>query len=334
MKSGWWRCGAGWRVAWFIVATACACAACGNGGAGSPWSSNDATTGQDATPGHKVDTGVPRTDSGGVILHGGDTGVGTLEIQPHNPTLNATGPGATIKFKAILGGTTMTAAWSVDAAGLGTIDSSGLFTASGAVGGQVGIIATASGQTATTTLTVDLKLTENSGKVSKSNQGLLGAGAKPDGGADASFAWLYPYDRTVFPRDVPTPTMQFGGTGFDAAMVHVTFPGLDYTGFYGPATPGRIQFTSTAWTAITGSANGSDAVKVQVTKLSGSVVSGPITETWTIAQGSSQDRSSTTRTTRRSPTTRAPSSSCGPARPRRPSSSRRTRTGSATCATR
>ena len=85
-----------------------------------------------------------------------------------------------------------------------------------------------------------------------------------------------------------------GSPGFDAALVQVTFPGLSYQGFYGPAAldggaPGapltQIPLTATAWNAITLSATGTDAVKVQVTKLSGGQVTGPITETWTIAQG-------------------------------------------------
>jgi hypothetical protein len=47
-----------------------------------------------------------------------------------------------------------------------------------------------------------------------------------------------------------------------------------------------MQLSAAAWTAITGSAGGSDSVQVQVTKSFGGVVSGPITESWTIAQGS------------------------------------------------
>ena len=62
----------------------------------------------------------------------------------------------------------------------------------------------------------------------------LGAG----GTADASFAWLYPYDKTVFPRGLLPPTLQFGGTASDAAYVHVTFPGFELQGYYGAVEPG------------------------------------------------------------------------------------------------
>ena len=239
-----------------------------------------------SNPGYGQDAGVPSGDGGGILLGGGDAGLAQLAIQPPNPTLTVKAPGATLQFKAVIGGTATVAQWSIDAAGVGTIDPNGLFTASGVVGGMVTVTAAASGQTASTNLAIQLQLTENPGNVNGPTQGLLGLGGTADGGADPAFAWLYPYDATIFPRDVPAPTMQFGGIGFDAAMVKVSFPGLDYTGFYGASAPGRVQFTPAAWTAISRSAGGSSAVKVQVTKLSGGVVSGPITETWTIAQGS------------------------------------------------
>jgi len=232
-----------------------------------------------------------------LIGNGDDGGQQTLVIQPANPTLTVTAPGATLQFQALdLGQPVANVTWTLGAAGLGTINGAGLFTASGFVGGPVQVTAASGGLTASTTLTVQLNLVENPGNVNAGNQGQLQAG----GTADPGFAWLYPYDKTVFPQDLPSPTLQLaagadaGSPGFDAALVQVTFPGLSYQGFYGPAAldggaPGapmtQIPLTATAWNAITLSATGTDAVKVQVTKLSGGQVTGPITETWTIAQG-------------------------------------------------
>ncbi len=128
-------------------------------------------------------------------------------------------------------------------------------------------------------------ISENPGGVSSGNQGSLGAG----GTADSAFAWLYPYDKTVFPRGLLPLILQFGGTAFDSAYVHVSFPGMDYKGYFGaPASPllaNQIQFSAAVWTAITNAAQATSAVQVDVTKMTGTAVTGPITETWTIAQG-------------------------------------------------
>ncbi len=125
-------------------------------------------------------------------------------------------------------------------------------------------------------------IVENPGNVDMGTQGMLKGG----GSADASFAWLYPYDKTVFPRGLTPPTAQFGGTTPTAFYVHVTFPGMDYTGFYAANSVKGFAFSPAVWTAITDAAGATSAVQVDVTKIAGGQVSGPITETWTIAQGS------------------------------------------------
>ena len=125
-------------------------------------------------------------------------------------------------------------------------------------------------------------INENPGHVDTGTQGTLKGG----GTFDTGFKWLYPYDKTVFPRGLLPPTMQLGGAPPDAAYVRVTFPGMDYTGFFGASSPGRIAFSPAVWTAITLAASATADVKVDVTKIAAGKVTGPITETWTIAQGS------------------------------------------------
>jgi hypothetical protein len=123
-------------------------------------------------------------------------------------------------------------------------------------------------------------LTDNPGSLSTTVQGQLKAG----GNGDSRFAWLYPYDQTIFPHGLLPPTLQFDGTAPDALYVHVSFSEFDYQGYYGKSSPGRLTMSQLVWTALTLSANA--PVKVEVTKLSGGSVSGPITETWGIAHGS------------------------------------------------
>lgn len=125
-------------------------------------------------------------------------------------------------------------------------------------------------------------ITQNPGNVDDGTKTALTGG----GTGDAAFTWLYPYDKTVFPRGLLPPTLQFGGGAPDAVYVRVSFPGMEYQGFFGGSNPGRVTLPAPAWTAITSTATGLDEVKVDVTKISGGVVTGPITETWTIAQGS------------------------------------------------
>ncbi len=126
------------------------------------------------------------------------------------------------------------------------------------------------------------ELVDNPAGISSTvQQQLQGTGA-----ADSAFVWLYPYDATVFPRGLISPTLQFGGIAPDAMLVHVTFSTMDYKGYFGPSSPTKAQIPATSWTAITETALASDVVKVNVTKLSGGQVTGPVTERWTIAQGS------------------------------------------------
>ena len=262
-----------------------ACLAYASTGCGTKKSSGgDAGTGRETGP-----VSDATTDSSVSMLGGDAVASLTLSIQPMDMTLTVNAPGVTQQFQAVVGGEQIPASWTLDSAGVGTIDGNGLFTASGTQGGAVEVTAMAQGQMAQTALNIVLQLTENPGMVAASTQTQLQAG----GMADPGFTWLYPYNQTVFPRDLPAPTLQFaasaeaGAPGFDAAMVQVTFGSLSYTGFYGPSTiPSQIPLSATAWQAITQSAAGTDAVKVQVTKIAGGQVTGPITETWTIATGS------------------------------------------------
>ena len=244
---------------------------CGSG-SGSPLAPEDAGSG-----------GTDAHGSSDSTLFGGDSGQ-KLVVDPANPTLNATGPGSSQQFTAHFAGDTtpLTATWTLDVAGIGTIDGNGLFTASGLLGGATSVTARVGNATGSTTLTVVLHISDNPGNVGAPTQQQLTGG----GTADPAFKWLYPYDGTVFPRGLAPPVLQFAGTAPDATLVHVSFGSLDYQGFYGPSAPGSVTLSPQLWQTITESASSTDAVKVQITKISAGQVTGPATETWTIAQGS------------------------------------------------
>ncbi|HEY8087710.1 MAG TPA: hypothetical protein VIF09_07695, partial [Polyangiaceae bacterium] len=250
-----------------LVIAGAVAAACGGDSPGSSQAAgDDASTGDDQ----------------GSLL-GGETGAPVLDVEPKNQTLVVTSPGASQQFTAFASGSSapVQAQWTADVASIGTIDGTGLFSATGLVGGEVTIEALAGTLHGQTSLKVVLQLTDNQGNVPPGTQGQLQGG----GTADPGFAWLYPYDGTVFPRGLLSPTLQFGGTPPDAVYVHVSFASLDYKGFYGPSNPGQIPLSQQLWTTITQSASGTDDVKIEVTKISAGQVTGPITETWRIAQG-------------------------------------------------
>jgi hypothetical protein len=128
-------------------------------------------------------------------------------------------------------------------------------------------------------------LSENPGNVTAGAETALQGG----GSADSALAWLYPYDQTVFPRGILSPTLQFGGTAPSAVWVHVSFPEMTYDGYFGASTAplggGQVTLPAATWTAIEAMATATDSVQVSLTKMSGGQVTGPITESWTIAQG-------------------------------------------------
>ena len=217
----------------------------------------------------------------------GEGGMESLVVTPQNKVIDVSAPGVQVQYTAAMSDSptkALQASWTIDVASIGTIDNSGMFTASGLLGGATHVSAEVGKLTASTVLTVHLHLTDNPGNVDPGTQQKLTTG----GNGDPAFKWLYPYDKTIFPRGLPSPDLQFGGTAPDAEYVHVTVGNgsLDYKGFYGPSNPGSLSFSAQLWKTITESAGASDAVTIAVTKISGGVVSGPITETWHVAQGS------------------------------------------------
>jgi hypothetical protein len=263
-----------------VAALAAACGgAPGGGGVFTPEPTNDASTdaGAPSPPLTMGDSGVlpPSPEAGTILL-----------VSPAGSTLTVTGIGAmpTTKFTAVLQGTTtpVAATWTVDSPLVGTIDANGVFTAGGQLGGVVTITAQTEDAHGATTLTVDLHVSEDPGDAGAGTISSLRDG----GTADPAFAWLYPYDGTVFPRELAAPVLQWGGEPATFVRVHVKSSTLDYEAFYGASNPAQASFSAAAWTAITESAAPGDPLTIEATKVSASGVTGPVTETWTIAQGS------------------------------------------------
>jgi hypothetical protein len=127
-------------------------------------------------------------------------------------------------------------------------------------------------------------LSENPAKLATATQTKL----QGTGSADAGFKWVYPYDGTVFPRGLLSPTLQFAGGTSDAAYVHMTSKNLDYKGYFTSTGGTGLNFAASenAWDAITHAVGATDVLTVAVTKISGTSVTGPISRSWHVAQGS------------------------------------------------
>ncbi|HEY2509534.1 MAG TPA: hypothetical protein VGI39_01640, partial [Polyangiaceae bacterium] len=245
----------------------------------------------------QVDSGpAPLPDSTVPILDGGPAPdvipFGTLYVLPADQTIDVP-PATGLTFHAFGNADAsdeLQASWSVDNQAIGTIDSHGAFTATGAVGGTVTIYAQAGQAIGQTTLTVRIHMTDEPPGL---DGGVLGA-LQDGGAADPNFQWIYPYDQTVFPRGILAPRLQWSGT--DAQWVYVTASAknLDFKGVYAPTNtdnlanaPPQLDLPDKAWNAITLTAGAKDPVTVQVTKMDpAGQVTGPLTEIWTVAQGS------------------------------------------------
>ncbi|MFO0677463.1 MAG: hypothetical protein U0169_13090 [Polyangiaceae bacterium] len=222
--------------------------ACGSGGVGGEESSSAAS----------ADGGTHADRTG----FGGDDGgaLGALVLEPANATLDVGAPGASLPFKATIGGRDVTSglAWSIESASLGTVDASGTFRASAKHGG-VTVVHVASGtRRASANLTVNLKLVDE-GTVDKATIAkLAGAATGPAHG------WLYPYEGTVFPRGLLPPKLQFDSATGEAVKLRVRAKSLDYTGYFKGSNPGRIDLSPALWTMITLSAGSNDPVTFDV----------------------------------------------------------------------
>ena len=185
----------------------------------SGYSPGDASTPTDGGAGHDGSLTGDGGDGGSIISNRTLTG---LEITPPQVTIDSlNGAAATQQFTAVAefnDGTTSPvtgASWSRDNPQVGDIAGSGVYTASGTVGGVVKIGASYQGQNATATLTVHLHLQQNPGNVPGSTQTALQGATTPD----TTITWAYPYDATVFPRGVGEAPLMWMNGGADRRLL-------------------------------------------------------------------------------------------------------------------
>ncbi|GMU63233.1 MAG: hypothetical protein AMXMBFR34_49960 [Myxococcaceae bacterium] len=249
------------------------------------------------------------TGGGGSGAGGGGGGAGgVLLLSPQNAVLDVTfGQALPQQFFAMVGGLPVSPTWSASPNSIGVIDGSGRFVTTGTSGGVATVSAQLGGLRATTSLTVRLHVTQNGGTGAGGGSGaggVGGVGGEGPGGpvtpavatvlqqtptAEPGLVMLYPYDATVWPRDLLAPLLQWknGARDPEAVAIHLECPAFVYDGtFARTATPFiHHPIPQDAWRMMNEACSG-QSVTVRLVFAAGGAAFGPLTETWKIAPGS------------------------------------------------
>jgi hypothetical protein len=104
------------------------------------------------------------------------------------------------------------------------------------------------------------------------------------GGNAGGARLLYPYDGTVFPRGLGSPTLMWEGANGQAVYVHIKAQTFEYHGCL-PAADNRVELPKQVWEAAGAKTHGTqDPFAVELSVLEGGGVRGPLKQSWTIAQ--------------------------------------------------
>jgi hypothetical protein len=269
--------------------------------------SNPAFSGDGGPDGTQPISDAPlfRTD----VQSFGEGATGLLMISPADKTIDVTVGQAipTQPYTATIGGGQVPASFSVDRGEIAAIVAgSGVLTPTGTLGGKANVTATYGGQTATTTVTVFLHFSQNGGAGDDAGGGAGGnggVGGEGEGGQvggggqgtlngnpmpDTGLAFLYPYDKTVWPRGILAPLLQWqpGTHTYDAVYIHLQEAAFEYKGYFAATATPFIHhpIPQQAWKMASYS-NAGEPLVVTLVFSSGGVAYGPITESWKVAQG-------------------------------------------------
>jgi hypothetical protein len=237
------------------------------------------------------DASAGTSGSGGIIgIDSPSTEIESIAITPADPVIvveNGSIPAATI-FTATAtlkggGTTTLTGGqWTYERPDIGTLAiATGSFTATGLFGGSGKVTYKHDQLSGTTSATVKLRFTNDPQGIDDAVKTALSSTSTPD----PALALLYPYDRTVFPRGLVGPTIQWnGGNPSDVYYLRFTSPTFEYEEWNTVAAPSRWPFPTAPvdiWSKLTDSTEG--ATSFVLARWDGSQAYVTPTQTWTIA---------------------------------------------------
>jgi hypothetical protein len=120
----------------------------------------------------------------------------------------------------------------------------------------------------------------NPGSLSSAQISTLRTGGKP-----GAMRILYPYDGTIFPRGLASPTVMWDGAGSDGVYIHIKASSFEYQGCLKVTAAGQVQLPQSVWEKLGQQTQGArDPFSVELTTLKGQVASGPIAQRWIVAQ--------------------------------------------------
>ncbi len=321
------RAGAALLLSVLVAAGIASCG--GNGGSAHGGSGASASSGSGPGGGG----GASATSSSGISLASGTGGSSqTLQVTPTTLQTITVMAGQTtppVTYTATIAGSPVKVGWGVDLGNVGSITagsaSTGVFTPSGTAGGLVTV--TAGFNTQSVQRQVLVKLTSQQNGPTQAEQGqvpttvaqltagggvggvggeglgpavtdtatLTALGSPTDNGQSHQLAFLYPYDKTVWPRGLLAPLLMWTWTTGDADAIQIGLStkngSFTWTGtFAKPTILGatgkfiRSPIPQDVWDMATNSAGGAaNPLTVSLTVAKGGVAYGPISETWTIA---------------------------------------------------
>jgi hypothetical protein len=223
--------------------------------------------------------------TGGDSLSIGAGMTAAITVQPATATIEVVnGVSTPIDFNAFQNGQELNSnvAWSVNFTSVASIDGLGVASASNTKGGQVVVTASTASASGTAILNVKLRKDANPAGVDPGSIGILEAAVDPD----PATQWLYPYDKTVFPRGLAAPELMWNGGGpSDLYMIHYKTDYVDYKVFTTAAPPSRFALDLATWKEISESGAGGP-LNLRVTKLvpgapTATVV---VNQTWTMSR--------------------------------------------------
>ncbi|HEX7670787.1 MAG TPA: hypothetical protein VF395_14430, partial [Polyangiaceae bacterium] len=158
--------------------------------------------------------------------------------------------------------TTVPATWSVSDNDICAIDVSGLFNVYAAVAAPVQLMAYVATWQATAVATIKVDVNETNQAPLGTAGSFVGAGS----GADV-FTILYPYAKTVFPRALAAPVLQWDNGGVPAAAVKVSLrypatgaPNFTWSAIVPEGGSPQATIPQEVWTAFDQTAKAQDAI--------------------------------------------------------------------------
>ena len=176
---------------------------------------------------------------------------------------------------------TTEAQWTVDDLTVAAVTAPGELRAHGTKGGKILVTAVRGALRASATVDIDLLIARNAANVTPAELQILQSGVV----AASGVTWAYPYDRTVFPRGLPAPSLMWNG-GPDATTIYIEAKAANarIESVVTRERAGKAALVEADWHAFEESAAG--AVSVTVKALVAGAAQVLVTQTWTVAPGS------------------------------------------------